>query len=167
MGALDTTPRTWSAGEVVTAAMLNAEVRDKFTELQGVWTAYTPTWVGFTTNPTVTARYMRVGKTIHFRIDGVLNAAPTGAVTVTVPFGTRALVSGISQAVGVFHAKDVSAGQYWAGILIADSGASFTAVRPMLSASSTNPLLAQMAATTPLAWASPDSISMYGSYELA
>ena len=49
MGDLNTTPRTWAAGEVVTAAMLNAQVRDPLTKIQDTWTDYTCTWSGAAT----------------------------------------------------------------------------------------------------------------------
>jgi len=66
-------PRTWVVGEVVTAALLNQEIRDQFNSFFGAWTSYTPTWAGATTNPvlgngTLTGRYMKVGRTVTVEI---------------------------------------------------------------------------------------------------
>lgn len=66
---LNTTPRTWVAAEVVTAAEMNAEVRDALTGIQAAWTTYTPTLTGITLgNGTVSAQYQQIGKTIRVQI---------------------------------------------------------------------------------------------------
>ncbi len=91
---LNTTPRSWAAGEIVTAAMLNTEVRDALIGLQAAWTAYTPTTTGITlgTGGTATGAYLRMGKTIFARVlitlgtGGVL----TGTPTIALPAPTHA-----------------------------------------------------------------------------
>jgi len=87
--SINYTPRTWTSGEVVTAAFMNTEVRDALTGLQAAWTSYTPTWTGSVTNPTIgngtlTGRNLRMGKSLLFR---VVMAAGT---TTTVGSGTYA-----------------------------------------------------------------------------
>lgn len=42
---MTTTPRAWVEGGVVSAVLLNAEVRDQFNSFFGAWTSWTPTWV--------------------------------------------------------------------------------------------------------------------------
>lgn len=65
MGTLNTTPRTWVAGAALTAAQLNAEIRDALTNLQSAWTSYTPTLSNITLgNGSAVASFQRVGKTI-------------------------------------------------------------------------------------------------------
>ena len=44
-----TTPSTWTAGAVLTAAQLNTQVKGNLDVIGGAWTAYTPTWTGATT----------------------------------------------------------------------------------------------------------------------
>jgi hypothetical protein len=70
---LNTTPRTWTAGEKPPASTFNTEIRDPLTGIQAAWTTYTPNWTATTTNPTIgngtlAGRYMQVGKTITFSI---------------------------------------------------------------------------------------------------
>lgn len=48
-----TTPSTWVAGAVVTAAQLNTQLRDNMKALGDPWIAYTPTLTASTTNPTL------------------------------------------------------------------------------------------------------------------
>jgi hypothetical protein len=40
--SLATTPRTWVAGETVSAAIMNVEIRDALTGIQAAWTAFSP-----------------------------------------------------------------------------------------------------------------------------
>jgi len=76
--SLNTTPITWVAGTVVTAAQLNAEVRDAITGVQAAWTAYTPTLTGITLgNGTLNFAFNRVGKTITVRGNFVAGATTT------------------------------------------------------------------------------------------
>src|SRR5206468_4275165 len=60
--------------EVVTAALLNQEIRDQFLSFFGAWTSYTPAWTASTTNPvvnngTLNGRYLKIGRTVHNVID--------------------------------------------------------------------------------------------------
>lgn len=97
--SLNTTPRTWVAGEVVTAAELNTEVRDALTGIQAAWTAYTPAWTATTTNPaigngSIVASYMQVGKTVTFEIQlnfGTTTTYGTGTWQLTTPLPVKLL----------------------------------------------------------------------------
>lgn len=88
-----TTPRTWVAGETVTAALLNTHVRDNLKAVGDPWTTYTPTWTAATTNPTIgngtiAGRYMAAGKYITFEIQIVMGSTTTygaGAYSLTLP----------------------------------------------------------------------------------
>ncbi|WP_328941513.1 hypothetical protein OG259_07520 [Streptomyces sp. NBC_00250] len=88
------TPRTWVVGEVVTAAMLNAEIRDQWTDLISSWTSYTPSWTATGTAPvlgngTIFGRYKIVGKvcTVAFeQVMGTTTTFGTGAWGWSLPF---------------------------------------------------------------------------------
>lgn len=101
--SLVTTPRTWAAGEVVTATYMNTEVRDAFAGIQSAWTSYTPTWTNLTVgNGTVAAYYMRVGKTIHARCRIVWGSttSATSAIGASLPV-TPSSAYNLYDAVGV------------------------------------------------------------------
>lgn len=91
--SLNTTPRTWVSGEVVTAAELNAEVRDAFIGVQAAWGAYTPAWTAGTTNPTLgngtaVGRFFRQGKVVDFLIlitVGSTSTVGAGGYTFSLP----------------------------------------------------------------------------------
>lgn len=78
------TPRTWVVGEVVTAALLNQEIRDQFNSMFAAWTTYTPTWgaengsAPSLGNGTLNADYMKIGRVVHFRILLVWGSTTTG-----------------------------------------------------------------------------------------
>ncbi|MCZ0996397.1 hypothetical protein O1L44_30085 [Streptomyces noursei] len=67
-------PRTWVVGEVVTAALLNQEIRDQFNTFFGAWTDYSGTFVWGAEsgtqpaigNGTIVARYMKIGRTVDY-----------------------------------------------------------------------------------------------------
>lgn len=69
-----TTPRTWVAGEPLTAGQLNEQVRDNLNVLApfaAPWGTFTPEWTAGTTNPSIgngsiVGRYMQIGTTIFF-----------------------------------------------------------------------------------------------------
>ncbi len=71
---MTTTPRTWVVGEVVTAALLNQEIRDQLNSFFGAWTDYSGTLVWGAEsgtapaigNGTVVARYLKVGRTVDY-----------------------------------------------------------------------------------------------------
>jgi hypothetical protein len=86
MGIINYTPRTWLAGEVVTGAEMNSEIRDPWSSIQSAWTAYTPVLTAPTTNPTLgtgatsLGTYMQIGKLIIGSFD--------------ISFGTSGFVAG-------------------------------------------------------------------------
>jgi hypothetical protein len=96
-----TTPRTWVTGELVTAALLNAHLRDNLNALVPVgvdaWTAFTPTVKFGATTATVAndSRYMRVGRLVTvnyaFRLTN-LNGG-TGVISITQPVTPKVLTN--------------------------------------------------------------------------
>ncbi|MET7779559.1 hypothetical protein ABZU94_29685 [Streptomyces mirabilis] len=76
------TPRTWVVGEVVSAAIMNQEIRDQFNSMFAAWTPYTPTWTSSGTAPnigngTLTGRYQKYGRTVLCEINMVAGSTST------------------------------------------------------------------------------------------
>lgn len=87
-------PRTWVVGEVVTAAQLNAEIRDQFSALLSAWTDYTPSWIAETGgtpavgNGTLVGRYQKIGRSVDFLIKLTVGSTTTfGAANANWAFG--------------------------------------------------------------------------------
>ncbi len=60
-GVAATSTTTWTGGNYFVGA---TTVGVAGTDMSGAWVAWTPTWGGFSAAPTVTARYMQIGKTV-------------------------------------------------------------------------------------------------------
>ncbi|MEU0691558.1 hypothetical protein [Streptomyces uncialis] len=96
------TPRTWSVGEVVSAAQLNTEIRNQFNSIITAWTAYTPTWTAVTTNPvlgngSLVGQHMKIGRTCHVTFNLTMGSTTTygsGFWRISLPFTAATVASG-------------------------------------------------------------------------
>jgi hypothetical protein len=161
------TPRTWVAGDVLTAAQMNQDVRDNQLAAHplGVdaWTAYTPTFAGTTLGTgSVVGAYQRVGRTIFFRAWFALGSgsAVTGPVTVTLPVTARDLAARVAAAFVVY--EDGNGGNYagWSRISSAETVMELYVI-------GTAGIGTNLSATSPFTWASGDIIAVTGTYEAA
>ena len=161
--SVDTTPATWTPGEIVSAAKMNTEVRDFAAGLQGVWEVFTPTWTAATTNPalgngTLTGRMLRVGKTIICNITLVAGSTTTygsGAWIFALPVpSVWATLTNI--AMGGAVAFDTSATARRTGQVFNNAPGT---VQVLLDTG------AVVAAAAPWTWATGDSLSLDLVYE--
>jgi len=83
-------PRTWTTGELVTAAHLNQEIRDNLLAALPLgpdgWPSYTPTLVqsGAVTKTVTYAKYTKVGRQVTAALVLAATGAGTGANTVQI-----------------------------------------------------------------------------------
>jgi hypothetical protein len=164
-----TTPRTWVVGEVVTAALLNAEIRDQFLSFFGAWTSDTPTWTASTTNPvigngTLNGRYLKVGRTVHRAIDLLTGSTTTygsGTYAFSMPVAAASAVNqvGNAQAVG-------GSSRYAGNILLSPSASTAACYFPD---SGLVPVsrLSTMSPTIPFTWAAAFQMRAIITYEAA
>ena len=165
MPAWTTSPRTWSVGETVTAANLNAQLRDMQNAF-GAWTSYTPSWTASTTNPvigngTIVGAYTQVQKTVWYRAQITMGSTTTygsGVYSLSLPVTHGTSSNQIVEAV----AFDTSTGFYYRGLTVL-----FTAgtIRTQFvdAAGSTS----GWTPTVPFTWASGDIYMVSGCYEAA
>jgi hypothetical protein len=157
-----TPPSTRTAGEVLTAATWNEQVRDNMKAIGDPWTAYTPTWTATTTNPTLgngtrTAAYMQAGKLVHFRIEvlfGSTTTAGAGAYELTLPVAAAATNYPAGHVVARTSGGTRYGGLVWPQTTTLLRGLMFT----------TDTLLSH---AVPVAWASGDRFNITGTYEAA
>lgn len=149
---MTTTPRTWVVGEVVSAAEMNAEIRDQWNDVLAAWTSYTPTWTAATTNPaigngTITGRYKQIGKlcTASFQLSaGSTTTFGAGAYTIGLP------VIAANSVVGFLGVARLTGTDTWIGQISIGAGGSGGNVT--FPASSTNTRGANASATSPETW---------------
>jgi hypothetical protein len=157
---LDTTPATWTAGEIPTAGKLNTEIRDALTNLQAAWVDYVPVWTsaGSTLgNGILNGSYTRVGNTVDFQIFWQAGTTTTyGAPTwqFSLPLGC---VTPSPLFMGV--CRDASPITYYP--LYGRGFASGVTCQ----IGTTGAAMANLTSTAPFTWAVSDQISISGSYE--
>src|SRR5262245_26789338 len=116
-----TTPRDWTAGETVTAAMLNTHLRDN---LNAIVTpaSFTPTWGNTGTanslgKGSISGSYITAGKLVIFRILltwGSTTSSGSGNWTFTLPATAESFGGRMASA----ESFDSSAGQTYAGTTV-------------------------------------------------
>ncbi|MFD7791036.1 hypothetical protein [Streptomyces sp. NPDC059759] len=133
-------PRTWVVGEVVSAAIMNQEIRDQFNSMFAAWTSYTPTWTAPTTNPvigangTLTGRYLKLGRTVICEINVIAGASTTwGSGSYNWLLPVAAANAGISV---VGHAHILGTDR-WAGQVVVSPNATTVGAFFPISATST------------------------------
>jgi len=162
-----TSPRTWVAGETVTASLLNTHIKDNLKAIGDGWTSWSTSWTsgsGGTVisigNGTLTSVYMQAGKLVHFRIlvvrGSTTNLGTTGYVW-TLPVSMTTFRN-----TGPAHVLDSSASTItphaWHGLSSSEI---------VVHASSSRRIDNNGFGTTPTAWATSDEIVICGTYEAA
>ncbi|MFK0151207.1 hypothetical protein ACIQVK_03880 [Streptomyces sp. NPDC090493] len=97
-------PRTWVVGEVVSAALMNQEIRDQFNSFFGAWTTYTPTFGSTGTAPavgngTLNGQYMKIGRTVIMSLTFTIGSTTTfgsGNLSFTLPATGAAASNGVA-----------------------------------------------------------------------
>lgn len=161
--ALNSTPITWGAGNVVTAAQLNTELRDPITGIQAVWTTYTPTTTNITIgNGSVVGNFTRIGKTVDFFCQFTFGS--TSALTASPTFTLPVTALNLGWMAGECTAFDTSAAAYFPIGGVAD-----TTARVLCRAWPTTAgnAFAGLSATFPMTWATGDQLTILGRYQAA
>lgn len=167
MPAWTTSPRTWSVGETVTAANLNAQLRDMQNAF-GAWTSYTPSWTATTTNPvinngTLVGYYTQIQKTLFFRTQITAGSTTTygsGAYVLSLP---ATAASGTDQLVDAM-AFDSSTGFLYRGIGRISAGAATITRTQFVDGAASS---AGWTTTVPFTMASGDQVWFTGAIEVA
>lgn len=160
-------PRTWVVGETVTAAMLNAEIRDQFSSMFDVWTTYTPSWVSSGTAPALgngvlTGRYMKIGRTVHAAIRmscGSTTTYGTGNYSWSLPFTAA---NTVVDYLGEARLVGASA---WHGQAVLSANSNL--VQALLPGNASSTLSTVMTGTTPKTVLSGDILRIQIAYQSA
>lgn len=168
--SVNTTPRTWVTGEVVTATELNAEVRDLGAGVQAAWDTYTPSWTATGTNPslgngTSVGRYLQVGKTITFMVQITAGSTTTfgaGRFCVSLPIAERGTTIMWAVHGSVY---DQSTDMKWA--CHASKYATNGRVELEVDAGTAGNAMRNVTSTAPFTWTTGDLFFLCGTYEAA
>lgn len=162
MGLFTTASNTWAVGNKITAALLNAQLRN-FIDGFGAKTAYTPTLAGFTLgNGTISGSYTQINKTVWFEatfVFGTTSAAASAVPTMTLP--VTAASSAVNNALMRAQFVDSGTAAYLA------AGRLLTTTTAAAYIIGTSGILTTPSTTTPHTWATGDGIYIAGVYEAA
>jgi len=126
----------------------------------GSWTAYVPALTN-TTAPITVARYVKIGKTVHFYVALTLTGAQvSGLVGIALPPFAM-----LSTDAGNFDVKLVDAGATYPGV--ANAGTTSRIDCYAINAAGTYTTLTAITSTVPFVWAATDKIVVSGTYESA
>jgi hypothetical protein len=146
----------------------NAKLSTAAGEPGAAWQSWTPTWTNLpVTNSTVNAKWIKVGKTVHYRLSVVLAGGdkPSGSVTFTLPTASIAYPGvATTQPIGVASYNDSSTTVYDGRALWASTT---TAVLTGVPANGAWATYSNINATAPFTWGNGDEIFVQGTFEAA
>jgi len=149
------------ADEAVTPAKLLAG-----TGTDWVWQSWTPTWTNVSGGTLNYAKYIQIGKTVHFRIKYTLGGAGvSGGIIVTTPTSINAGIDANNQIMNISALMFDTGTAGYPGIVRWNSSTTIQVYAA--NASGTYLATGGTNATVPFTWASTDVISITGTYEAA
>lgn len=153
-----TTPGTATAGEVLTAAFWNTQVRDNMVELApffSAWTSFTPTLTNMVAgNGVHNSRYLKIGRLVIIRYNFTLGSTSSvsGAPVFSLPAGISADGAFIATQVEFLDAGTAR----YSGLIEAENNTQV--VCQALSASGTYVVQVAPTSTIPFTWTTNDQI---------
>ena len=164
-----TAPRTWVTGETVTAAVMNAHVRDNLKAIGDAWTSYTPALAGTgwaIGNGTVAGGYIQAGKLVVFRASITFGSTSTYGASATPTISLPVTANSAFTNDG-FDCQLIDTGTLrYSGVAVFDGSTTVLSIFAVL-ASGTYASQTGCRSTIPHTWASTDKIVVSGVYEAA
>lgn len=153
-----TTPRTWVAGEVVTAALLNTHLRDNLNAIN-TDASWTPAWTNTGTanvlgNGTLTGRLVSANKRVEFQITltwGSTTVSGNGNWVFSLPVTMNSFGGQLSE---ILYYDSSAGSSFWGKAF----NLSTITIQPLSNASPA----AAVTATAPFTWATSDICAIKG-----
>lgn len=129
------------------------------------WTAWTHNFAGFTGGSvTVTAKYIKIGKIVHFRLKAVLGDTPSAVTnfTFSLPVTAHSDYTDFTALNSTAALKDANGGYFVAQMYAASTTQLIVRMVDPATMAAASPTT-----TAPFTWASGDSVTVAGTYEAA
>ncbi|PIP30752.1 hypothetical protein COZ22_01795 [bacterium (Candidatus Howlettbacteria) CG_4_10_14_3_um_filter_37_10] len=129
------------------------------------WQSWAPNWTNFTVgNGTVVAKYIQIGKTVHFKIKVTLGSTSSvsGAITFSLPTDSHADYGTSGFNIGVSRMNDTGTSSYPGEVTILT--ASTAKIFPTV-AGGTYTSNSDTSSTVPYTWVATDIFTAVGTYE--
>jgi len=164
-----TTPETFTAGQTLTAASMNA-ISDNLDAVGGAWTSYTPTWTNLTVGTsTQDFKYLNAGKlyVVRFKVTLAAGFSISGSPEFSLPQSVTANAGYIGTSPwGLGFVYDVSGPAYMT-FIVPGTGVLDRARFAVLTDIGTHIAFGGVNATTPATWAAGDIFSGQFMFEAA
>lgn len=166
---LGTNDASFNDGTGISAGVITPEKLTSGTGTTWAWQTWTPTLSGRfdDTKWTKTCKYIQIGKTVHYRMKLVANAATpmSGGTTdaqFTLPVTHASGYAGSDQSawIGGGGIYDNGTALYPAAVLLSSASNAIGRIRYLSSGSYT-----AITSTVPMTWANTDEITVSGTYE--
>lgn len=148
----------------------NANLLTTAGDIGGAWLAYTPTFVSITVGAggTVSGAYTKIGKTIHFWAYFKFGTgSAVGGASVSLPITSVSPVSA-NKPIGTVTYFDNSAGSVYDGPLLHTNTTTALLRTHVITAAAVTYLRSDgISSTTPITWATDDTIILQGTYDAA
>jgi hypothetical protein len=154
----------YSVGDTYTQSTLDGKFATQVDFPAGAWTAYTPTLTGFTlgTGGTMTARYTKIGKTVHGYVNITLGTSFTmTALQLSLPVAKQASTTYVN---ATWTLVSVGAGD-WPALNRYENSDVISAYAMTANSTFVNPSV--FSTTIPFTWKSTDKILVAFTYEAA
>ena len=162
-----TTPRTWVAAEVPTASIFNTHVRDNLNALAPAPTSFTPTLGVWTLgNGTATGYWTQLPDMVFFQLKitfGSTSSFTAGEPTITLP-STPSSTYNSSDTVRVTMRASLTDNSGSGEIAAVPYNLSTNTIKLLYYNTATPVIGAVLSSTTPMTWATSDSIRVGGFY---
>lgn len=143
--------------------------------LGGAWKDWIPTLgalVGSFSlgNGTMVAKYIEIGKTVHYRIHITFGSTTTMATlqpTFTLPVATTTYQNSAGTVMGFVHMEDTGTGNAFGVVEKAALNPTTTMTIFVCDTSGTYQQLGNLTTTVPFTWGNTDQINISGTYERA
>lgn len=148
-----------------TAGVLNTDANGVVSVSE--WKNYTPTLTGVSGGTLTVARYVKVGKTVFFKLHYTLaGAGVTGSITFTLPSTANETGNDYQKPIGTAAIVDAGTALYDGKTIFADNTYTKAAIRAINAAGSYS-TLTNTSSTVPFTWGAGDFFSVEGCYEEA
>lgn len=170
-----TTPRTWVTAETVTAAHMNAHVRDNLAAgfpTDAVWESWSPTVANLTVGSgTLTTEYMQVGSLVFCKVKFQYGSGSAVGTDPRISLPVAAALATSEQrsvAMGRIWSTTPSDPIYYTDVYVVEiSGTDYVRMNVLDGSSATYVVGLAITASVPVTWASGDTFEAFFAYEAA
>lgn len=150
-----------TGANLANASVTNAKLATTSGELGGAWQTWTPTWTNFTLgNSVVDAKYIQIGKVVHFRLSLIIGSTSTFGVSPKFSLPVTSAAYAFDSIIGNTTLVDTGTGVVQGFV----DWQSTTTAMPVAIATT---YFGGLSSSAPFNWASNDKILCTATYEAA